>query len=103
MTTAIYDQDIDWNAMETLRVPPPMTPTVHHETDTQNFDDKFTRLPPSDLDCDDIIDELNKPFRGFSFSGLDSLRERTGSGKWRSISVAVTPLGLNATITVDEE
>lgn len=48
-----------------------MTPTVDHEADTRNFSDKFTRLPASDLACDDVQDEHEHLFLGFSFVGLD--------------------------------
>jgi p70 ribosomal S6 kinase len=64
-------QDVDWAAIETLQLAPPMIPTVQHETDTRNFDVKFTNLPPSDLVCDDVEDvEENLRFRGFSFHGM---------------------------------
>lgn len=57
--------------MKTLRLAPPMIPTVQHETDTRNFDVKFTKLPPSDLVCDDVVDvDENSRFRGFSFYGM---------------------------------
>lgn len=62
------EKNVDWNAMEMLQVVPPMRPTVAHEEDTSNFDVKFTKLPPSDLVCDDIVDDNdNSRFRGFSF------------------------------------
>ncbi|KAI9997164.1 hypothetical protein PInf_000600 [Phytophthora infestans] len=61
--------------METLRVPPPMVPSVSNEADTSNFDKKFTDMSASDLLCDPVIEEDNNLFRGFSFCRRDSLKE----------------------------
>ncbi|KUF79887.1 hypothetical protein AM587_10011729 [Phytophthora nicotianae] len=61
--------------METLRVPPPMVPSVSDEADTSNFDKKFTDMSASDLMCDPVIEEDNNLFRGFSFCRRDSLKE----------------------------
>lgn len=71
LTALAATQDVDWAAMESLQLAPPMIPTVQHETDTRNFDAKFTKQPPSDLVCDDVEDaEENLRFRGFSFHGM---------------------------------
>lgn len=50
-----------------------MIPTVHHEADTRNFSDKFTKLPALDLTCDAVVDEENRLFLGFSFIGVEAL------------------------------
>lgn len=68
-------QKVDWEKMETLRVPPPKVPSVADDVDTSNFDEKFTSMPASDLMCDAVIEEHNNLFRGFSFCRRDSLQE----------------------------
>uniref|UniRef100_K3WJV3 non-specific serine/threonine protein kinase n=1 Tax=Globisporangium ultimum (strain ATCC 200006 / CBS 805.95 / DAOM BR144) TaxID=431595 RepID=K3WJV3_GLOUD len=73
-----FFKGIDWNEIEKMHVRPPMIPTVHHEADTRNFSDKFTKLPVSDLTCDAIVDEENKLFLGFSFIGLENFGEVSG-------------------------
>ncbi|KAE8914694.1 Serine/threonine-protein kinase [Phytophthora fragariae] len=66
---------VDWEKMETLRVPPPKVPSVTDDVDTSNFDKEFTSMPASDLMCDAVIEEHNNLFRGFSFCRQDSLKE----------------------------
>ncbi|KAL4109083.1 hypothetical protein PRIC1_000788 [Phytophthora ramorum] len=70
-----FFKSVDWEKMESLRVPPPKVPTVTHEADTSNFDKTFTDMPASDLMCDEIIEEHNNLFRGFSFCRQDSIKE----------------------------
>ncbi|KAG2777148.1 hypothetical protein JG687_00007402 [Phytophthora cactorum] len=70
-----FFKSVDWEKMETLRVPPPMVPSVSDEADTSNFDKKFTDMSASDLLCDPVIEEDNNLFRGFSFCRRDSIKE----------------------------
>lgn len=91
-------QKIDWNEIEKMHVLPPMTPTVDHEADTRNFSDKFTKLPASDLACDDVVEEDNRLFLGFSFIGLEHLGDLPMRSR-RSSSAASTPLDVVSEIT----
>lgn len=68
-----------------------MTPIVDHEADTRNFSEKFTKLPASDLTCDDVVEEDNHLFLGFSFIGLEHLGDLPMRSR-RSSSTASAPL-----------
>ncbi|GAB9464656.1 hypothetical protein Gpo141_00002084 [Globisporangium polare] len=93
-----FFKKIDWNEIEKMHVLPPMTPTVDHEADTRNFSDKFTKLPASDLACDDVVEEDNRLFLGFSFIGLEHLGDLPMRSR-RSSSAASTPLDVVSEIT----
>ncbi|KAJ3137212.1 hypothetical protein HK100_000789 [Physocladia obscura] len=45
----IYFQSVDWPRLEKKQVMPPFKPQVESETDTTNFDEFFTNMPPDSL------------------------------------------------------
>lgn len=43
-----YFESIDWNLLEQKQITPPWKPLVTGETDTGNFNKKYTRIVPDD-------------------------------------------------------
>ncbi|KJH50331.1 kinase domain protein [Dictyocaulus viviparus] len=64
-----FFREIDWDALETLRVKPPFKPKIKSKRDVNNFDSDFTKeepvLTPTDAT---VIRSINQEeFRGFTF------------------------------------
>ncbi|CAH0476319.1 unnamed protein product [Peronospora belbahrii] len=68
-----FFKPVNWEKMETLRIPPPRVPSISDEADTSNFDKKFTEMPALDMMCEAVIEEHSNLFRGFSFCRQDSI------------------------------
>ena len=65
-------EDIDWQALLELRVPPPMVPQLANAADTSNFDAEFTTLSPVDSPVLTPYPEGADLFADFAYSAPDT-------------------------------
>uniref|UniRef100_A0A0K0DBM7 AGC-kinase C-terminal domain-containing protein n=2 Tax=Metastrongylidae TaxID=55271 RepID=A0A0K0DBM7_ANGCA len=64
-----FFREIDWDALEALRVKPPFKPKIKSKRDANNFDADFTKEEPVLTPTDPaVIRSINQEeFRGFTF------------------------------------
>ncbi|TPX34896.1 hypothetical protein SmJEL517_g02562 [Synchytrium microbalum] len=76
-----FFKGVDWDAMLTLKVPPPFYPTVASPTDVSNFDEEFTREMPQLTPCTSTLTATDQEeFRGFTYISDWAMEERKKHG-----------------------
>ncbi|XP_053621045.1 ribosomal protein S6 kinase alpha-4-like isoform X2 [Plodia interpunctella] len=61
-----FFQNLDWEAVARREIPAPFVPQLSHPTDTSNFADEFTRMPPTDSPAQ-APKHHDKLFLGYSY------------------------------------